>query len=49
VDVLALVEVTPGSAKAIPAAAMMLAAVADAATDLTRTRPWAKRWLSVMT
>jgi len=39
VDVLALVAVTPGRAKAMPTAARTLAAVADVATDLTRARP----------
>ncbi len=48
VEVLALVAVTPGRPKARPAAARMLAAVADAATDLTRVRPWTTRLLSVM-
>jgi hypothetical protein len=48
VDVLALVAVIPGRPKASPAAARMLAAVADAATDRTRARPWTMRLLSVM-
>ena len=52
VDVLAWVEVTPGRPNARPAAVRMLAAVADAATDLTRVRPRARaassRLLSVM-
>jgi len=39
VEVLALLEVMAGRPKARPAAAMMLAAVAEAATVLTRVRP----------
>jgi hypothetical protein len=45
VETLALVDATPGSVNAIPAAAMTLAVVADTATALTRAWP---RFLAAM-